>query len=91
MNNKLTIYSKNGCPGCDSAKTLLTTYGIEYVENKVDEDDGARQFILSHGHRSVPQIYRGDELFVQGGWLGLKKLSEAEIKTLLYGESATAL
>lgn len=83
----LTIYSKSGCPACVSAATMLTKYNVPYNEVKIDEDESAKQFILARQHRTVPQIYNGDKLFVAGGWLGLMKMSEEEIKTLLYGEA----
>lgn len=81
----LTIYSKNNCSGCISAANLLDKYSVPYNTVKIDEDETAKQFILGRSHRTVPQIYQGDKLFVEGGWLGLMKMSEQEIKTLLYG------
>jgi hypothetical protein len=42
--------------------------------------------LIAQGHRSAPQIYLGDELFVQGGYQGLTKLSDEEISKKL-GES----
>jgi len=81
----LTIYSKNGCSACVSAANLLTNYNIPFKEVKIDQDDNAKQFILGRGFRTVPQIFNGDKLFVAGGWLGLMKMSEQDIKALLYG------
>jgi hypothetical protein len=34
----------------------------------------AREWLIGQGHRSAPQIYKGDELFVEGGYQGLAKL-----------------
>ena len=82
----LTMYSKSNCPACVSAKALLTSYGIDYQEIKIDEDQDAKQFILSKNHRTVPQIYNGADIFVEGGYLGLKQMSESQIKKLLYGD-----
>lgn len=76
----LTIYSKNGCPACVSAATLLDSYDIPYKTIKIDENPAAKEFILSQCHRSVPQIYCGDYLFVEGGFPTLMKLSEDDIK-----------
>jgi glutaredoxin 3 len=75
----LTVYSKNYCPFCDKAKHLLTTKGIDYQEIKIDEDHEAREWLLEQGHRTAPQIYYGTELFVEGGYQGLAKLSDEEI------------
>ena len=76
----LTVYSKNNCPFCVQAKNLLTLKGIEYEEIKIDESPEAREFVLSEGHRTVPQIYKDGTLFVQGGYQGLSKLTESELK-----------
>jgi hypothetical protein len=32
-----------------------------------------RDFVLSEGHRTVPQIYQNGELFVEGGYTGMKQ------------------
>ena len=76
----LTVYSKNNCPFCVQAKNLLQLKGIEYEEIKIDEVPEAREFVLSEGHRTVPQIYKDGTLFVQGGYQGLSKLTESELK-----------
>lgn len=79
----LTIYSKNHCPFCDQAKALLKSRSIAFEEVKIDENEEARNFIVSAGHRTVPQIYKDGELFVEGGFQGLSKLSADEMKTRL--------
>lgn len=76
----LTVYSKNHCPFCDQAKALLNKKNIAFNEVKIDENTNARQFIVEAGHRTVPQIYKGDQLFVEGGYTGLAKLSDDELK-----------
>ena len=76
----LTVYSKNNCPFCVQAKNLLQLKGIEYEEIKIDENPEAREFVLAEGHRTVPQIYKDGALFVQGGYQGLSKLTESELK-----------
>lgn len=75
----ITIYSKTSCPNCVNAKNYLNAKGIEYTEVNIERDPGAREFILSEGHRSVPQIYANDRLIVEGGWTGLSKLTTEEI------------
>lgn len=79
----LTIYSKKHCPFCDQAKALLTRKNIAFQEVKIDEDAAAKDFIVSQGHRTVPQIYQGRELFVEGGYTGLSRLSDEELKQRL--------
>ena len=76
----LTVYSKNNCPFCVQAKNLLQLKGIEYEEIKIDENPEAREFVLAEGHRTVPQIYKDGVLFVQGGYQGLSRLTESELK-----------
>ena len=77
----LTVYSKNNCPFCVQAKNLLTLKGIEFEEINIEQQPQAREFIVSEGHRTVPQIYKDGELFVQGGFQGLQKLTEEELRT----------
>jgi glutaredoxin 3 len=76
----LTIYSKNQCAFCEQAKALLKSKDIAYEEIKIDENAEARDFILSEGHRTVPQIYKDGKIFVQGGFQGLRQLNEEQLK-----------
>ncbi len=79
----LTVYSKNNCPFCTQAKSLLKSKNVDFREVKIDEDVSAKDFVLGHGHRTVPQIYLGDKLFVEGGFQGLSKLTEDQLKEKL--------
>lgn len=72
----ITVYSKNNCPFCVQAKSLLQLKGVEFEEVKIDETPEAREFVLAEGHRTVPQIYRDGKLLVEGGFQGLKKQDE---------------
>ena len=81
----LTVYSKTNCPACINAKVLLEKYKIPFEEINMDKDLAAKEFIISEGHRQAPQIYKGKDVFIQGGYLGLMKMSEEEVKKLLYG------
>lgn len=76
----LTVYSKNHCAFCDRATALLESKGVEFEVIKIDENADAREFVLGEGHRSVPQIYKDGKLFVAGGFQGLQKLSDEELK-----------
>jgi len=71
----LTVYSKNNCPYCEQAKGLLKLKGINFKVVKIDEDSAAREFMLSEGHRTVPQIYQDGKLLVEGGFQGLSQQS----------------
>ena len=55
------------------AKALLNKHDVEYEEVNIDEEDDAKEFIISEGHRTMPQFYTDTgELFVEGGFQGLK-------------------
>jgi len=75
----LTVYSKTVCPYCVNAKNFLKAKGIEFQEINIEQDEQAREFLKIQGHRTVPQIYKDGQLFVEGGWMGLSKLSAEEI------------
>lgn len=76
----LTVYSKNHCPFCDQAKALLKNKNIPFEEIKIDEVAEAKEFVLAEGHRTVPQIYKDGKVFVEGGFQGLRKLTEDQLK-----------
>jgi len=76
----ITIYSKNGCPYCVKAVDLLEGYNIEFCEVKIDEDHIAKDFVVSEGHRTVPQLYVKDTLLVEGGYDSLSKVPEELIR-----------
>ena len=76
----LTIYSKNNCPFCVQAKHYLQSKNIHFREINIEQDSDAREFIQGRGHRSVPQIYWADKIFVEGGWAGLSKMSTEDIE-----------
>jgi glutaredoxin len=78
----ITVYSKNNCPFCVQAKNLLTNKGIGFTEVKIDEDSDAKDFILSKGHRTVPQLYKDGALLVEGGYQGLAKQPAEFFETL---------
>lgn len=86
----LTIYSKNNCAGCIAAASYLTSLEVPFNTVKIDEDVAAKAFILGEQHRSVPQIYYNGELFVEGGWNSLMKLSKEDIEAKMYPENTNA-
>ena len=66
----LTVYTKDNCPFCDRAKTLLESRGIAYNTINLEQQPDAREFLIDQGLRSVPQIFNGTTL-LQGGYQGL--------------------
>ena len=89
----LTVYSKTVCPYCVQAKNFLKAKGITFREVNIEQDEEAREFIQSEGHRTVPQIYLAGKIFVEGGWAGLSKmtteeiLNEIDLRTALLNQS----
>lgn len=79
----LTLYSKNNCGYCLQAKALLKNNDIPFEEINIETNTSARDFILSEGHRTMPQVYRDGKLFVEGGFTGLQNLGVDDIKTKL--------
>jgi len=54
---KIEVYSKDLCPYCDAAKSLLERKGYEYSEIKVGRDITREKFLeMFPGVRTVPQI-----------------------------------
>ena len=84
----LTIYSKNNCGYCVQAKSLLKNNDIPFEEINIEEDADQMQFILSEGHRTMPQIYKDGKLFVEGGFQGLQGLGIDGIKDKLLDVSS---
>ena len=79
----LTLYTKNNCGYCLQAKALLKNNDIPYEEVNIETSEEARKFVINEGHRTMPQIYKEDKLFVEGGFTGLKDLGVDAIKTKL--------
>ena len=67
----ITIYTGDLCGFCTAAKRLLTDWEIPYEEKNVTQDPAALEFLKSNGHRTVPQLYNGNKLIVEGGYDGL--------------------
>jgi len=65
------VFSMEGCQACTKAVNLLKSKGLAYEVVKIDEDLEAGEWIMSQGHRSMPQIYQ-DEVLVLGGFVGLQ-------------------
>jgi len=77
--SKITVYTKDFCPYCVQAKKQLADMGFEYEEINIETTPEAKEFVISEGHRTMPQIYFNGKPLVQGGADELAKLSENEI------------
>ena len=79
----ITVYSKPLCGYCEMAKQWLTKHGIEYEEIRVDMNPKAREFLISEGHRTMPQIYHKGKLLVEGGGQALVRMDPKYVKELI--------
>lgn len=69
---KATVWSKDNCPYCVSAKQLLTLKGIEFEEKKIGEGYTKEQLLEAvPSARSVPQIFLGEQYI--GGFTHLQE------------------
>jgi glutaredoxin len=75
----ITLYTKDACPYCDGAKSLLKSWNEDYEEVDILEE-GVRDFLISEGHKTMPQIYFEGKLLVAGGYTGLSKVSYNELQ-----------
>jgi glutaredoxin-like protein NrdH len=65
-----TVYTKPNCTKCTWTKRKLNKMGVPYVEVDITEDDDARDYVLSLGHREAPVVVpaRGES------WSGYSEL-----------------
>lgn len=72
MQLKITVYSKSGCPQCDTAKMLLKSRSLGFEEIKIDDEEQRRAFYEKCGPavRQMPQIFINDQRV--GGVAGLQ-------------------
>jgi glutaredoxin len=72
MNMKATVWSKDHCPFCEQAKSLLKLKGIEFEEKKIGHGYTREQLLEAvPDARTVPQIFLDEQLI--GGFTELKK------------------
>lgn len=72
MQLKFLIYSKSGCPQCDTAKMLLKSRSLDFEEVRIDDEEQRRAFYEKCGPsvRQMPQIFINDQRV--GGVAGLQ-------------------
>lgn len=80
---KVQIYSKQNCPFCVRAKTLLNNKGVKFEEIMVDSDPELFISLKKRtGMLTVPQIFINDKLV--GGYTDLAELDgKGELDPLL--------
>jgi glutaredoxin 3 len=83
---KITVYTMDYCPYCESAKRLLKSKGMAFEEILLGEDDDAAWGKLEKetGFKTMPQIFIGKK-FV-GGYRELAALDQkGELESLVNG------
>ncbi len=69
---KAVVWSKDHCPFCEQAKSLLKLKGIEFEEKKIGHGYTREQLLEAvPDARTVPQIFLDEQLI--GGFTELKK------------------
>lgn len=61
----ITIYTTQGCPDCQRAKTFLKERGVAYREVNIEEDASAEEIVIkaNDGKRKVPTLEVGGRYF----------------------------
>ncbi len=71
----IKIYTKNYCPYCTQAKTLLNSLNIQYEETDITDTPALiEELSEKSGLKTVPQIFLGDKCL--GGYSDIAKLHE---------------
>lgn len=69
------VYTKDGCPYCDAAKTLLDARGMVYDTVDLSDDDERQAFYNKTGLKTMPAIFglhKGEEIKFIGGFAELE-------------------
>ena len=86
--NKIEVYSKEWCPYCAKAKSLLKTKQLDFDEIDITSDaDGESQMIRRSRRRTVPQIFIDDKPI--GGYDDLANLNATGALDKLLGREPT--
>jgi len=72
---KITLYTKDYCPYCRSAKRLLSDLGAKYEEIDItDTPEKIQELVKKSGLMTVPQIFVGDKCL--GGFEDIERMHE---------------
>ncbi|QQM14608.1 glutaredoxin family protein [Staphylococcus phage MarsHill] len=61
---QIKFYTKNNCAKCGFSKMFLNNKGVAYTEINIDEDESAKEELLSKGYQSLPVIDFGTDVIV---------------------------
>ncbi|MDG1858567.1 MAG: glutaredoxin 3 [Emcibacteraceae bacterium] len=72
----VTLYTKDYCPYCSAAKSLLTNKGVSFDNIKISNSSVLKAEMIkkSNGGHTVPQVFIGDKHI--GGATDLMRLEE---------------
>ena len=71
QNLNITIYTRDNCPNCVSAKKLLQSHNIEFSEVDIEFENRLANFLKEYPDaRQMPQIFINDQRV--GGVAGLQ-------------------
>ena len=70
----MIVYSKSDCPYCVKVKEFLDSNGYDYDVVDVTEE-GVRDFLISKGHRTIPQVYTKEGTYIGDCDTTIKELS----------------
>jgi alkyl hydroperoxide reductase subunit F len=73
----IKVYTKNSCGYCSMAKSWLKGKNLQFEEVNIEENTEARDFVISKGHRTMPQIYIDDKSI--GGYTQLIELDASSL------------
>ena len=59
------MYTKSQCPNCDSAKKLLDSKGLDFIERDIDIPEWRDSFT-----RNFPDIRQMPQIFIDGQRVG---------------------
>lgn len=62
----INVYTRNNCMPCKMTKNWLQNHGLDYHEINVDEDIQALNYLMSVNLRTLPVVFKDDELIAMG-------------------------
>ena len=61
-----TVYTTENCIFCTKTKNLLNEHNCEYINVILDTPDKKKKFKESTGHKTIPQIYTDNGIYIGG-------------------------
>ena len=76
----IIVYSKSACPNCETAKKLLDSKGLDFMERSIEDDQWRDAFT-----RQYPDIRQMPQIFVNGVRIGGLAGLQAYLPDILAG------